>query len=202
MSPDALITHCVITGNTTSMSGLRGYWCGPVVQISGGGVLAHSLVAQNKGTGTPNDNLDFGFGGVSLYGSSKAIHCTIADNEGDKCAGVWSDTAGTVVDSVITGGKVREGFNPVYGNASATIFDNCFSDTEVLNTKGLSGDPGYFNAAVGKYRPRSASPLVDQCGGSCALPKVDLRGKPRVFGKTADLGCYECQNFGFSVIVK
>ena len=44
--------------------------------------------------------------------------------------------------------------------------------------------------------------LYNKGNSPSILPAVDLAGKPRVFGRAIDIGCYECQRKpGASLIV-
>lgn len=196
-SADALLTHCVLTNNTTSMD--SDYSCGPVVLLKSG-ALEHSLVAANKITMTVSTGK--GYAGVYVTGGT-VRHCTVVDNCGFKNAGVMcSGTGSQAYDTVIAGNVVVEGYNPVRGTGAAENYHTCFADTEKINDTCLMGDPMFRNPARQNYRPRAKSPLVDAASGAYALPAVDLGGKPRVFGQGPDIGCYENQSAGLSLLVR
>ena len=80
---------------------------------------------------------------------------------------------------------------------------NCATDTESpVNATCIAGTRGSF-FKDGAYAPNASSLLRD---AGVEIPRfadgVDLAGNPRVHGRGIDIGCYENQSNGFTIIVR
>ena len=61
----------------------------------------------------------------------------------------------------------------------------------------------FRNYANGDYRPKTRGALYDRGIDMLVDVSFDLAGKPRVFGKAIDIGCYESQmKGGFSIVIR
>jgi len=203
----ALVTHCVISNCQENGFAHSSYNSGGGAICMKAGTVRNCLLAHNVRT-TKSDY--FRYGTVRMT-DGLLENCTLADNAAGSCAGVWA-TGGKAVNCIIVGNRCTDATeleaNPGYpvwaGTESA--FTNCLADLETkINDTCLIGtaDATYRNFAAGDFRLPKTSPAVNT---GAPLPwmtgATDLLGKPRIFGKAPDLGCYECQLGGFTLIVR
>ena len=61
----------------------------------------------------------------------------------------------------------------------------------------------FKNFAKGDFRPSPSGKAYNAgtTSGLTLLPSVDLAGKPRIFGKAIDVGCYECQTLPRTIMI-
>ena len=216
LSPNGLITHCVITNNfaTRGMSAAEdptaglGSWGGAAaVHLQGGGILRQSLIAYNT---TTNDAC----ASIVFLGSAGTLmeNCTIAANRGLGNAGnfypvVFFPGAAASQNPLVrntlffenegTAGSrklfpdvwVEKYSDPdtVLTNAYAR-FVNCATDS--ILPAGLEMINEGIRVRKG-FRPIETSPTVDAGAEMLSPVGVDLLGKSRVVNKVVDIGCFE-----------
>ena len=216
LSPNGLITHCVITNNfaTRGMSNAEdpaaglGSWGGAAaVHLQGGGVLRQSLIAYNT---TTNDAC----ASIVFLGSAGTLmeNCTIAANRGLGNAGnfypvlffpgaaapqnplirntLFFENEGTAGSKKLFPDVWAEKYSDpgtVLTNAYAR-FVSCATDS--ILPAGLE----MINEGIAVrrgFRPIETSPTVDAGAEMMSPVGVDLLGKPRVVNDAVDIGCYE-----------
>jgi hypothetical protein len=216
LSPNGLITHCVITNNFATRgisdaedpaAGLGAWGGAAAVHIQGGGILRQSLIAYNT---TTNDAC----ASIVFLGSAGTLmeNCTIAANRGLGNAGnfypvvfypgaaasqnplvrntLFFENEGTAGSrKLIPDVWVEKYSDPdtVLTNAYAR-FVNCATDS--ILPAGLEMVGGDIRVRKG-FRPIETSPTVDAGAEMLSPVGVDLLGKPRVVNKVVDIGCYE-----------
>ena len=199
-SDNALATHCVITNNSVNQIG--GNDKGGGVHVVKG-VLAHSLIAGNKGpdAGGTGDRIA---GGVYIE-NGLIENCTIAGNTKAQYGGVYVK-GGTIRNTVIAGNTS----NVIAGDAAAwgvnlpaltNAFVKCAIDTTAPNTNCFHATSGALmvNISGGDFHPAALSKLIDAGEPLANPPAADLDGNQRVQGDRIDIGCYEADASAFSV---
>ena len=227
LSNAGILTHCVVSNNvvegTSSNTGLA---AGGGIFFSNGAKnakLLNCLIAYNRYI--PSAMVE-GAAGVRYGGSndySLMENCTIVSNvvEGslkDDSAGLYCTSWYTPMrNNVIAGNYETEKgectsmvlgydargpikvYNLVVGENVTNDGTKNYSDSIVLgDVKTMFKD--FEN---GNFLPKPGSVLANQ-GSTPNWPcEVDLAGKPRVFGKAIDIGCYEVQkNNGLTIIIR
>ena len=133
------------------------------------------------------------------FGKESAIFAGLAAAKGDCCVVIDCDyVSDASLEAVNLGQKDWVG--------TAAAFDHCATDnaTAINDTcfGGLAAS-AFKDYAQGNYTPKSGGPLTDKGvtpEGWADL--VDLAGKPRVIGKTIDIGCYEGNCAGLILNIK
>lgn len=160
-------------------------------------------------------------GGVYIDNGA-LVNCTVVDNYGRATGGVWIDVqfggnvVGSVTNCVMAGNGCMAtendanfltakstgatGFTPLSASPVA-----CATDTVKLGDDSVVGTMRELFRLKGAqpYSPCAGSPLVNagaSVGG--AETAVDLLGRPRLFGRRIDIGCYEGRLGGFTLIVR
>ncbi len=215
-SSKALVTHCVIDGNTCSSSGGKGSAAYVIT-----GTLDNSLIHGNIST-------KVGPGGVAVGGSNaRVVNCTVVDNSSSTTSyagGLHFYSAGALTNCVFAGNTAVNfvpgsrgtfsyggtewtadysainytGNNLIYQRALYTAISNgvthCAFPCESLpNPNCFTFTPDWADAANNDYHPNEGNFLIDGGilhDGICA---TDLDNNTRVVNNVPDIGCYECQ---------
>lgn len=208
----SLFTHSIVEG------------CN-IARINAWGSLSFGAGATVMGSGRIENclfrNINSTAGDVVTIMAGSIANCTIVDctvgswvHDGsaaltDKCYGLCltngtSSARNVVVANVRAAGDSSE--NRAVGASQSKIesdFVNCATDTETpLNDSCIVGSKDdFFKNEL--YYPSKSSPLVNagvEISGFAS--GVDLAGNPRVLGGIIDIGCYECQDKGFVILVR
>ena len=196
-----VLTHCVVSNNvvkgTSSNQGLAG---GAVFVANGAkkGRVSNCLIVFNSYV-TSGDEAKDGASGVRFGGSNDDTQIennTIAANEvqgslRDDSAGVHCTTwYGRLRNNIIVGNYEtgKDGFSSVKMDTAHGTYVNNLTDGEA-SAEGLFKD---FLRGDFRLRPGCAASNKGTSNVNF-LPSADLAGKPRVYGKAIDIGCYECQ---------
>ena len=192
--PDALLTHSVITNNSSTLSGGSGSSKEMVhgVFLETGARLEHSLVADNIDSGNRSNASAKNY--ATVYGDGAIRNCTIVNNRCSDVGGVRL-TGGSIVDSVVLGNTSGglAGEDNIY-SGSAKYVSSCVTEGTVTAL--------FKDWDAKDYRPVANTALVDKgVGLEEQLPDVDLDGKPRFQNGAVDIGCYELDASQFDVTV-
>ena len=212
----ARVNRCVIDRNQGSMSVYSDYG-GGVQGIAG--VIENSLICCN--TNYAGAGISVGVSGANYTFTIR--NCTVADN-------VALGTSMTSGHMTYGGGGiyVANGTADVrntifFGNAcrvpdegredlaewrlanGALVFANNLMTPGVALPAGaadcLSADPRFRDRAAGRYGIGSGSPARDAGDNANAgSGGLDLAGLPRLVGRTVDIGAYECQARGATLL--
>lgn len=203
------IRNCEITGNAMIIRNgevrSRKQPGGGV--YSTGGVIVGCLIA---------DNVCECAQGGGLYALSTLVtvsNCTFAGNSAYVGGGLYvdDDNIGTrrptsVCNSVASGNTSEAGYADVKVVLPSTVVTYCFGpEGELPEGEGniFGTDAGFFAPERGNYRPKRFSPLVDKGANDMwMIGSADLLGRPRVVGKTVDIGCYENQQLGMMLLLR
>lgn len=203
-SAAALLTHCVVTNCTATNTKLLSQPSGGSAVLLVNGVIRETLAVGCRSLEGTSGDAD---ATIAVYGG-RVVNCTVAGNRNYGCAGIRAD-GGEVVNTIVSGNvTVDSDGTPSATSVSsgtASLFSRCLTDGDAA----INGDclveaasATFMDADGGNYRIRLTSAAhnggLDQAGA----PTVDLAGRPRVNGKSIDIGCYECQSSGLLIIVK
>jgi len=200
-SSSAIITNCVLSGNSAAGSGGCAYG-GTLDQCliqgnsakSGGGAYAAALyncvVATNSAGysagGAFNCTLNnctvvlnsanFGQGGGIIL--SAATNCIIYYNTASEGPNYWDSCIGCVP--------------PI--SSCTTPAASLFGDPNAVVT--VTNEPLFVRLSGGDFRLQPASPCINAGNNVSAADAIDLDGNPRISGGTVDMGAYEFQFSG------
>ena len=211
LSPDAVLTYCVIDSNRLTIGSASGG--GVYVK---GGLVENCLIVGNAATSG---------GGLALMGPAVVRNCTITGNRaGSTGGGLYWYNCGKPEISRFENNIIawNEAPNDSYEGAPEWAYQypdhpdwghrqyfeqitaNClFGATRALGTNSISGDPVFADAPGGDFTLLAGSPAIDAGVGYDGIAATDLAGLDRVMGRAIDLGCYEYDSSalscGFSV---
>ena len=171
-----------------------------------GGVLENCLVRDNRA----------GKGAIYLDGASaKAINCTIVGNTpesgtGGGIGGVYVNNASALVVNCVIYGNGGTALAE-WGNKNAATFYSCAFSADAAFTGANSTvkdltDAAFKSPANGNYRLTSGSVLVDagdkERYSDYATSATDLDGAKRIQGEAIDIGCWERDRRGTTLVVR
>lgn len=187
---NGLVTHCVITNNTSTAAGGG-------AQLRGG-TLRNCVVANNKSTNTGSsygaDTNKAGGGGLNIVGGT-VENCTFYGNtsaSATRCDEL-SMGGGTVRNCIFVGTDATAENDVRKSGGTATY---CFFRTAVAGDGNIIGDAKLKNPGIGDFRLMYGSPCVD-AGMAIAAVATDLAGVARpIDGNSSgtdeyDMGAYE-----------
>ena len=194
-SPMAIVTNCVIIGNS-AYGGGGGAYSGTLINCS---LIGNSATTTAGGGGGGANNstlinclLARNFSGYSSGGAglSTLINCTVVSNVAAAYAGAgWNST---FKNSIVY-------YNNSYYNSAddsggyGTWTNCCIPFTVTSGVNNLTNPPAFANLAAGDYHLNAASPCINAGNNSFIANTTDLDGNPRVVGGIVDLGAYEFQ---------
>ena len=214
-----LIERCAVIGNSIGSGSAAKPGTG--ILISGAVVVRDCLVARNY-----NVTGDTGaYAAVAVASGSAVIeNCTIVSNTVTAASGgvsglyVDSTAAATIRNCIVTDNMTGHSISNIFASVGSKVYatyDHVLTDAPYaakLNANITAGkhrgggnfgaDPRFRNVAIGDYRLRFNSPAVN--AGSFRewmANSIDLDGKPRIYGKAVDIGCYEVQTSAASVLM-
>lgn len=207
---EATLTHCVVSNNTVQGTSNSGSYAGGAVIIAYGakkGHVSNCLVAYN--TYESSDSSKSGAAGVRFIGSNDNTsieNCTIVSNVvvgavSDDSAGLYCTTwYGRLRNNIVMGNYEtgKGAFTSSKVDTEHCTYVNCLTDSDAELYK------VFKDFAGGDFSIRPGCSAYNKGTDNLALaPSVDLAGNPRMFGKSIDIGCYECQRKpGFALVVR
>ena len=150
------------------------------------------------------------FGG----GNEQAVveNCTVAANTvngsvSSSSAGAFCNSWTTTIRNTVFAGNYETGTN----RYSSVSFDShmnvvkCVMDDAAFNQYCYMApvDGIFRDFGKGDFTPLTGGALFNKGNTPSVAVSVDLAGRPRVYGKAIDIGCYECQrNAGLVLIFR
>ena len=195
-SSTAIVTNCVIIGNSAYNSG-GGAYSGTLINCS---LIGNSTSPTPGGGGGGANNstlinclLARNFSGYSSGGAglSTLINCTVVSNVAAAYAGAgWNST---FKNSIVY-------YNNSYYNSADDSggFGNwtncCLPFTVTSGVNNLTQPPQFANLAAGDYHLTAVSPCINAGNNSFIANATDLDGNLRIVGSVVDIGAYEFQS--------
>ncbi len=199
-STNALVTNCLIVGNSALEGGgaFGGtlYNCTLIansaptngVQGTGGGAYGCTLYnCTLTGNSVPTNGY-FGEGG-GAYGCV-LYNCTLTGNWDSSGGGGCGDQ-----DSPCALYNCIAYYNAGSPNyfPSTTLNYCCTTPMPTNGVGNITNAPLFVDYANGNLRLQSNSPCIDTGSNAYVTAATDLDGRPRIVGRTVDMGAYEFQ---------
>jgi hypothetical protein len=201
MTVAGLVENCIIRSNTVNSSGNSGDGAGARLTK---GTLRNCLVVGNSATATGNATARGG--GLVVNGGTVLVeNCTIADNTAATSGGGIELIAGTVRNCISYGNTCAADASLANVRKTGGVFTYSCSTplvsegSDVFNT---DGDPKFRNAAAHVFSLMAGSSALNV--GLCQewmVGATDLAGAPRIRGDAVDMGCFEFQPSGGTVVL-
>lgn len=209
----SILTHCVVSNNLVTGTSSSDAYAGGAVFFPYGskGKMYNTLVAYN--TYVPSASDKRGAAGIRFGGGNEQAvieNCTIVANTVDgeitsASAGAFCNSWTTTIRNTVFAGN----YESVANKFTSVSFDShmnvvkCVMDDVAFNQYCTVGtvDKLFKDFQNGDFSPKAGGLLQNKGNTPSVLPSVDLAGKPRVFGKAIDIGCYECQSKPHTMII-
>ena len=201
-----LVTHTVFRRNLVCDSTQWGKNKGGVLYLKGASRAENCLLASNP---QPNAAAL-----VVQEGNSIMRNCTIVDSRISK-TNEWCTTfspliigsTAQAVNVVIAGVTDKDGVlrkptgtraNFLSGALDSSIEGTSFPADTVVGT----AESFFKDYANGDYTPKKDGPLYNAGANYEGMAAVDLAGNPRKVGTRIDIGCYELQSKGLTMVIR
>ncbi len=189
----AIVSNCVITGNSGAMGGGGAAGCTLIDCIisnnvasqggPGGGVLdsmlVNCLVVSNSTAGSA--------GGAWFCVCS---NCTLVGNTASSGGGAY----GGIFDNCILYYNIQTASGSLVTNVSSATLNYCCVTPSQSGTGNFTSQPAFADLAHGNFRLQPGSPCIDAGNNIYAPIANDLDGNPRIARGSVDVGAYEFQN--------
>lgn len=213
---NGLVTHTIVENCTISDENEWGGLKGAGIHLVDGARAENCLVRNcSTTTLTPgNPAAPQSIGGIYAGAYANVKNCTVLNCRGTRSGGIHAEATASVVNCAVfdcdfaypEGGEPASGAKQKGWSGTAGAFANCATDDEeeINGTCVLiSSSAAFANYENGDYRPAAHGDLYN----AGATPDgwnvlTDLAGKPRVVGNSIDIGCYEGQPGGLTIILK
>jgi len=203
----SVLSHCVVSNNVVIGTSKEDAYAGGAVFFPYGakGKMYNTLVAFN--TYRPSAEDKRGAAGIRFGGGNEQAvveNCSVVANVVDgkitsSSAGAFCNSWSTTVRNTVFAGNYESGddrYTSVNFESHMNVV-NCVMDDVAFNQYCVAGpvESMFVDFASGDFSPLVRGLLYDKgtTTGLAVLPAVDLAGKPRVFNKAIDIGCYESQ---------
>ena len=171
-SRSAVVTGCIITGNT-------GCWYGGGVDNA---TLINCLVTGNNAW----QSSQAGIGGGAY--NCTLVNCTVVGNAGELGSG---GTAYSTCENCIVYDNPDSGNG---GNYFYTSFADSCTTPDPGGVGNTTNDPAFVGYAGGDYRLQFNSPCINTGSNAFVTVSTDLDGGPRILDGVVDMGVYEYQH--------
>jgi hypothetical protein len=190
VSPNSIITNCIITGNAANYSGGGVY----------NGTIINSIIASNTAssigsgiaTAIAKNCLIIGNSNVNAVWAGTANNCTITGNS--------STVQGAAATALLNNCIIYYNSNGTYADTYDCTLSNCCTTrgngAQSLPLGSFTNAPAFVDLAHGNYQLQIGSPCIDAGANANAPAGSDLAGNQRIVGGAVDIGAYENQNSG------
>ena len=174
------LNNCIVQGNRSSCYGGGG---------ADGAALNNCLVVGNQALEWPVDPGAPGGGALNCA----LVNCTVVDNVAPSGGGTYG---GSASNSIVYGNTATNGPN----HASTAFFNSC-TTPDPGGTGNVTNDPLFVDPGAGDFRLAAGSPCVDAGDNAGLAGAADLDGNPRIVNAFVDMGAYEYQAEGGTVLI-
>lgn len=217
---NGLLTHSIVTGSFTTcpQQNANASWSALAVYLNGTNARMENCLVTDV-TAVEVERTGNGeatcMGPLVAVNKGRLANCTVAvdyqHRDGtstqsgfsfDGGAAIYCASGASVVNCVATGFKRDGGAVVPFGGAGT--FTSCAGDAAVDGVDSIVGTPAAFfmDASNGKYHPRVGGPLMNAGTDVALASSTDIQGHPRVVGKAIDIGCYEQNLAGMTIILR
>lgn len=192
-------------------------------------LIAYNTYEPGAASETEEGIVKDGSAGVYFGGANEQSvmeNCTVVSNTvvgsvKDDSAGIYCTSWSTTFRNCVVAGNYETdkgkytsvAFSEDQGTPKNGVVNCVMDDTDTNKSCILYGTtrcaPGdvktmFKDFDKGNFMPKPGSVLANKGTSSLTLPcEVDLAGKPRVFGKAIDIGCFEAQqNSGLIIVIR
>jgi parallel beta-helix repeat protein len=213
-SASAVVSNCVLTGNSASYNGGGAAWLtlnnclivGNAAGSFGGGTAYATLnncVVTSNTAGTEGGGAVYGsLRGCLLTGnragngggvaSASATNCTLAGNSASGQGG--GSYYGPLINCIVYYNTASDSPNYVQDDYAFSPIDySCTLPLPTNGTANLASAPLFLDFPGGNLRLQSNSPCVNTGLNAAAPGSKDLDGRPRIVTSRVDMGAYEYQ---------
>lgn len=182
---NCLVADCGVAGSNTIYPAITGG-----IQAKGGSVV-NCTVVRCKGSHV---------GGIKTFSGTRVVNCVSFDNKLLKAVREFIDNP----DGSVTTNRFADAVSVSPWTGNGALFENCAGDAAVLSGSQRCRDSvsasDFRDYAHGNLVPAAKGILMNAGvtpSGWAGL--IDLAGKPRVKGRSIDIGCYEGNPSGLSI---
>jgi hypothetical protein len=211
------LTNCVLTGNAANQQGGGAYGSmlhnctltGNAGGYKGGGACLGTLYncvltgnSAGEGGGASLCTLqDCDLRGNSAAGGGGACcsvlnNCTLIENSAQSGGGAGYST--TLNNCIVYYNRLKSGMDAensprlsCSNHQGATLNFCCTTPMPTNGMGNITNEPRFVNWATGNLRLQPGSPCIDAGTNAHVASPTDLDGRPRIVGKTVDMGAYE-----------
>ena len=177
--PGAVLTHCVISGNSANKDG--------------GGVAyaecRNCLIVGNEA----------GLNGGGQYGGSM-VNCTVSDNQAGSYGGGIYNCAATNAIVYHNAGYNGNHWNTGSG-VGVPISYHHVCTPNIFDTGCFDADPRFMDRGAEDYQLAPDSPCINAGDSAFAADDTDLAEAPRIQDTAVDVGAYEAQGTAYWLAV-
>ena len=182
------VCDSIITNNMFDSAQMYSHSCAAVFfQGCSQAAIRRCIVARNWAK--CNGNAIVATAGIGVYdNNAKSVvidSCTIADNSGSACGGIYSGTKGTIVTNCLFTGNIArrkpDCWKDFYNNAANMVVVDCFFD-EGATVTGTNGKTGYVAFADESYEPSFASANIGQANDGSDIGAVQHQAVTELTG--------------------
>lgn len=205
--PDALMTHCVISGNTANVQ--SPYSAQGAVTlgacVANGARLENSLIADNVDSGSRNvlkgyPSAVYVPAAKDAYGkpvfNGAVVNCTVVRNSSIDGGAFGVGRGSRAVNCVAVANKGDASqYDDVTAETVAYSAENCCFGGEMAEL--------FTDAAANDWRPVFNGPLYKKgTRRDINVPATDLAGRRRLYGLRIDIGAFSGDASGLQIIVR
>lgn len=197
----ALVDRCVFARNNVDVAQNNSTYLGAALYMNTGTVRNCLFHGNSAPFASDLRNLSSAYFTVYVGGGTLE-NCTVAGNSSNVPTGIYAGQGATVRNCIVAGNTASSDEAAVWGGA-ASAFTSCISDCVAVNGGATAPAEGMFrDFNGGDFRIWAASPATDAGAPADWMDgATDLAGRPRIYGRAPDIGCYEAQGSAKTIVL-